>query len=300
MNGLFLVVCGIILTGMLAGLAKGAVKIAVSLVATVLTVAIVFFATPYVSKAIVKMTPVDEFIEEQCLKTMTKALTGEAPEKAGLTEEQVRAALAGAGVSEAKLEEAGITVEDIVEGRISGKDLAKHGISSGILNGHSVEEVKQSIMDAEIPRQLQIAAIEAADMPEVFKERLLSNNNSEVYRKLGVTSFAGYISKYMSKLIIDICAFLGTFILATIVIRAVVFALDIVSELPGLGILNHLAGIPVGGAIALIVVGFLFVGITMLYTTSIGRTLMQMIDQNKYLSYLYSHNYVMEIITRFR
>ena len=300
MNVLLLVVCGMILIGMLVGFIKGAVKIAVSLVATVLTLAIVFFATPYVSKAIVKMTPVDEMIEEQCVKSMTRVVQGNAPTTSGLTEEQVRAALAGAGVSEEKLEKAGFTVADIVSGKVSGKDLASAGISSGILKGHTTEEVKESILEAELPRQVQIAAIEAAELPDVFKELLLSNNNNEVYKRLGVTSFGAYVSKYLAKLIIDICAFLGTFILVTIVIRAIVFALDFVAELPVLGILNRLSGMVIGAAIALVIVGFVFVAVTLIYSSTIGKMLMEMIDQSKFLSYLYAHNYIMKIMTIFR
>lgn len=300
MNVLFLTVCGIILIGALVGFTKGAVKVVVSLVATVLTLAIVFFATPYVSKAIVKMTPVDEMLEEQCVKMMSKIVDGDAPKGAGLTEEQVRAALAGAGITDKELEEAGFTVEDIVSGEVSGKDLANAGISSGILKGHAKEEVKQSILEAEIPRQVQIAAIEASDFPEVFKELLLSNNNSEVYQRLGVTTFGAYVSKYLAKLIVDIGAFLVSFVVATIVIRAIVFSLDFVAELPVLGILNRLAGMAVGAAIALIIVEFIFIVITLVYSTSIGKMLMEMIDQNEFLSYLYANNYIMKIMTMFR
>ena len=80
-------------------------------------------------------------------------------------------------------------------------------------------------MEAEIPKQMQIVAIEGADLPDVFKNLLLENNNSEVYQKLGVTTFAEYVSKYFAKLVIEIVAFLVTFLFATIVIRAVVLRL---------------------------------------------------------------------------
>ena len=95
-------------------------------------------------------------------------------------------------------------------------------------------------MEAEVPKQMQIVAIEGADLPDVFKNLLLENNNSEVYQKLGVTTFAEYVSKYFAKLVIEIVAFLVTFLFATIVIRAVVFALDFVTALPVLGILNKM------------------------------------------------------------
>ncbi len=299
-NVLLVIVGGIIAIGAIAGFVKGAVRIAVSLCATIVTILLVYIATPYVSKAIYTFTPIDGMLEQQCVSAMTKMLTGNNDTSSGLSEDQVRAILSGAGVSEKTLEEAGITVEDIVNGNVSDDMLRQYGISPDILRGHAKEEVTQSILDAEIPKQTQIAAIENADLPDVFKNLLLENNNSEVYKKLGVTTFAEYISKYFAKLIIEILSFLGTFIIATIVIRSVVFALDFVTELPMLGILNRLAGILVGSAISLIIVGFMFIVITLLYTTSFGKEIMVMIRQDEILSFLYDNNIIMKIVTMLR
>ena len=300
-NILLVIVGGIIAIGAIVGFAKGAVRIAVSLGATILTLAVVYFATPYVSKAIYSLTPIDEMVEQQCIKTMTKAFTGEADTESGLTVEQVRGILSAAGVSEKTLEAAGITVEDIVNGNVSDEMLQQYGISPDIFNGHaSTEEVKQSVMEAEVPKQMQIAAIEGADLPDVFKNLLLENNNSEVYQKLGVTTFAEYVSKYFAKLVIEIIAFLITFLFATIVIRAVVFALDFVTALPVLGILNRLAGVLVGSTISFIIVGILFIVITLLYTTTIGKQAMGMIREDQILSFLYDNNIIMKIATMLR
>ena len=92
---------------------------------------------------------------------MTKAFTGEADTNSGFTEEQVRGILSAAGVSEQTLEAAGITVEDIVNGNVSDEMLQQYGISPDIFDGHvSTEEAEQSIMEAEVPKQMQIVAIE--------------------------------------------------------------------------------------------------------------------------------------------
>ena len=77
--------------------------------------------------------------------------------------------------------------------------------------------------------------IKSADIPEVFKNLLLKNNNKEMYDELGVTTFPQYIGAYVARLVINIIAFILTFIVVTVIIRAVVFALDIVSELPVIG-----------------------------------------------------------------
>ena len=87
-NILLVIVGGIIAIGAIVGFAKGAVRIAVSLGATILTLVVVYFATPYVSKAIYSLTPIDEMVEQQCIKTMTKAFTGEADTNSGFTEER--------------------------------------------------------------------------------------------------------------------------------------------------------------------------------------------------------------------
>lgn len=299
-NILLVIVGGIIAIGAIVGFAKGAVRIAVSLGATILTLAVVYFATPYVSKAIYSLTPIDEMVEQAVYKNDDKSLR-EADTNSGFTEEQVRGILSAAGVSEQTLEAAGITVEDIVNGNVSDEMLQQYGISPNIFDGHvSTEEAEQSIMEAEVPKQMQIVAIEGADLPDVFKNLLLENNNSEVYQKLGVTTFAEYVSKYFAKLVIEIVAFLVTFLFATIVIRAVVFALDFVTALPVLGILNRLAGVLVGSTISFIIVGILFIVITLLYTTTIGKQAMGMIREDQILSFLYDNNIIMKIATMLR
>lgn len=299
-NVLVMIVGGIIAIGAIVGFVKGAVKIAVSLGATILTLVVVYFATPYVSQAIYSFTPIGTMVEQQCVKTMMKAFTGEADTESGFTEEQVKGILSAAGVSEKTLEAAGITVEDIVNGDVSDEMLQQYGISPDIFKGHTAEETEQSIMKAEVPKQMQIAAIEDADLPDIFKNLLLENNNSEVYQKLGVTTFAEYVSKYFAKLVIEIIAFLVTFLFATIVIRAIVFALDFVTALPVLGILNRLAGVLVGSTISLIIVGILFIVITLLYTTTVGKQAMQMIREDQVLSFLYDNNIIMKIATILR
>ena len=287
MNWLLIVVAAILILGMIIGLIRGALRIAVSLVATVLTIAIVVFVTPYVSEAIIALTPMDEILENQCVDAIAKAMGSKSSTKQ-LTEEQVRSIMSGAGVTE----------EDFVNGKVDGEHLAKLGISPDILNGHGAgEEEGVSIDSAEIPRQIQISAIENSNLPEVFKELLLSNNNSEVYQKLGATTFVEYISKYFSRLIINIFAFFVTFIVATIVIRAIVFALDIVTSLPGLGLINRLLGAMLGAGISLIVIELLFVIVTILYTTSFGVNMMRMINESSFLSVIYDHNIVMKLMT---
>jgi len=128
---------------------------------------------------------------------------------------------------------------------------------------------------------------------------LSTNNNSEIYSQLGVQTFAQYVGEFLSKLIIHIIAFLGTFLIVTIILRAIVFALDIVAELPVLGFINRLAGGVVGLGCALIIVWVAFIIITMLYMTSIGKEAYELIQNNDIIKMIYDYNPIMQLAVKF-
>ena len=296
--GLIFLICVIV------GIYKGAIKIAVSLVTTLLTLVIVFFATPFVADLIESKTPVDSMIKDQVMKTMASVASEQlaGAREGGIDAEDVRKALEAAGVSEEKLEEYGISIDDIVNGEISSEQLAEYGISKNVLAGLGAEGsagIEEALENADIPKDLQIKAIEMAELPEVFKSLLSENNNDVIYEKLGVKTFAEYVGEFLSKLIIHIVAFLCTFLLVTIVLRAIIFALDIVSELPVLGFFNRLAGGVVGAAGGLIIIWLFFVVITLLYVTAFGREIYQVIQENAILNMLYENNPLMKLATNF-
>lgn len=296
--GLIFLICVIV------GIYKGAIKIAVSLVTTLLTLVIVFFATPFVADLIESKTPVDSMIKDQVMKTMASVASEQlaGAREGGIDAEDVRKALEAAGVSEEKLEDYGISIDDIVNGEISSEQLAEYGISKNVLAGLGAEGsagIEEALEHADIPKDFQIKAIEMAELPEVFKSLLSDNNNDVIYEKLGVKTFAEYVGAFLSKLIIHIVAFLCTFLLVTIVLRAIIFALDIVSELPVLGFFNRLAGGVVGAAGGLIIIWLFFVVITLLYVTAFGREIYQVIQENAILNMLYENNPLMKLATNF-
>ena len=303
MNWLLITVGVIFLVSIIVGICRGAIKIAVSLATTIVTLVLVFFATPYVAKTIEKYTPMDDVIKNQVISIMANAavsqVSGEEP--GGLSEESVRKVLEAAGVGEDLLSQYGITIEDIVNGNISKEDLAQYGISGNVLDGldSGQQTAEQAIEGAEIPREMQTQAIQQADLPNVFKSLLAVNNNSEIYQQLGVETFAQYVGSYLAKLIINIVAFLITFVLISIILRAIVLALDIVSSLPGVGIVNRLAGGVIGMVGAMVIVWTLYIIITLMYTTTVGKELFQMIQENQFLTMLYEYNPIMKLATIF-
>ena len=304
MNWLLIAVMMIFLICIVVGAVRGAIKITVSLVTTLLTFLIVSFATPFVAKAIAEFTPLDDVIETQISNTITDAVTAQilGVNEEGLSEEGVRKALGAAGVDENTLADYGITIEDIVEGRVSKSELAQYGISGNVLDGVRAgqHETQEALDETEIPRDVQTEVIKKADIPDIYKKLLNENNNSEIYRQLGVETFAQYVGSYLAKLLINIVSFLCTFLLVTIVFRAIVFALDIVAELPGIGAVNHLVGGIMGILGALVIVWLLYLIITLFFTTAVGKLLFEMIQDNAFLKVLYEYNPVMKLATIFK
>ena len=305
MDWLLLVIGGIFLIGFGIGVYRGAIRIAVSLATTIVTIIVVVFATPHVAKLISDKTPLDDMIISQVSKTMANAATSQVldgdGDTANVSEEDVRKVLEAAGITEEQLAQYGISVSDIVNGNISGDELAQYGISSSLLDGlRNSGTVEKAIEEAEIPRDVQMAAIEKAELPEIFKELLSTNNNSEIYNELGAETFAQYVGRFLAKLIINIIAFLAVFILLTIVLRAVIFALDVVSNLPVLGFVNRLAGGGAGLLCALVVVWVLFIIITLLYTTSFGKEMYDVILGNDITKMIYENNPIMKLAVNFK
>ena len=152
--------------------------------------------------------------------------------------------------------------------------------------------------DQELTRDMQIKVIESSDLPAVLKNLLTTNNNDEIYSELGVETFAGYAGAFLSKILVQMIVFLGLLLVVTLLIRAIVFALDVVNDIPVFGLLNRLAGGVVGVAGSLFVVWFLFTVVTLLYTTDIGKEIYNSIQANGVTKLIYKYNPLLKLSIR--
>ena len=198
MNGLLIAVGLIFLVCMIVGYTRGFIKIVASLGATVATIVLATFLSPYVSGVLLKTVPIEEMMQEKCMEILMS-------------------------------NQEGVTV-------------------SG---------------DVENSQDAQFFMIENAKLPEVFQQLLLDNNNPEIYKTLGVTTFSEYIGSYLARLIADIVSFLLTLIVVTIVVRTILCTVGFIGKLPVIGGLNRIAGGILGIGTGLIVVWVLFIIITL-------------------------------------
>ena len=70
-----------------------------------------------------------------------------------------------------------------------------------------------------------------AQIPAFVKKILLENNNSEIYDRLGVETFTDYVKTYVTELVVNILAYVTTFILSYMIYRLLLAAVHLVDHL---------------------------------------------------------------------
>lgn len=168
----------------------------------------------------------------------------------------------------------------------------------------SIQEGCKEILFQEIGAQTDISGdsqgefIEALPLPESMKEILAENNTVETYRKLAVENFADYLSGYVAYGIINGIAFIVSLIITVIIVKLILYAVDILTELPVVGTLNRVGGMLAGLIQGMLWIWVAFLVITLLCNTSVGAYLMDLIRSDPVLGWMYNRNYLMDMIMR--
>ncbi|MEJ8734101.1 MULTISPECIES: CvpA family protein [Mediterraneibacter] len=270
-NWLLIIVGVIFLVSIVAGYIRGALKIGLSLISTILTIVIVIFLSPYVADVLQKYTPADEILEEKVVEAFMPEISAEqlsdmelsGTPLEGLQSDEIQK------LNELDWDMLGITPQDIL----------------GVIG--------------EIPKDVQIQEIEKAPIPQFLKNALIENNNAAIYEELGVDTFPEYAAAYISRLAMRIVSFLVTFILAIIIVKALMVAVHIIGELPVIGFFNHLGGAVLGIFIALVIVWLGFLVITVCYSTAAGAACFEMIEKSPILTFLYEKNILLSKLLSF-
>lgn len=264
-NWLLIIVATIFIVCIAVGYIRGFLKLGISLLSTVLTLVIVLLLSPYVADALAEFTPVDDFIE----KKTVEAFMPEIP-----TDQLAQLDLSGTPLE-------GLTPEQ----------LANLNNLNWEMLGITYEDVLNII--GEIPKDTQIQEIENAPIPQFLKDQLMENNNSTIYGELGAESFPQYVAAYISRLVLQLVSFLVTFLLAIIIVKALMFAVNIIGELPVLGLVNHIAGGVLGLVLAVLIVWIGFLIMTLAYATDAGAACFEMMEKSTILRFMYETNPLM-------
>ena len=141
----------------------------------------------------------------------------------------------------------------------------------------------------------QISIIDNMELPDLLKNEIEKNNTAEVYNYLAVSSFTDYVSGYLALAVVNGISFIVSFILATLLIRIFTYALNIIASLPVIRGVNKAAGALIGLAKGIVFVWVGFLVLTILCNTSLGQTVMQLVEADLFLSYLYNQNILIKV-----
>ena len=144
-------------------------------------------------------------------------------------------------------------------------------------------------------REQQNGILESLNLPGFLVDDLETNNTAEMYRYLAVETFADYVSGYLARVAVNGISFVISFILATVLIRMVTWALNLIAALPVIKGANKLAGGALGAAKAVIFIWVAFLVLTILCNTEIGKAGLEMVEKDSILSWLYEKDIFIEI-----
>ncbi len=166
---------------------------------------------------------------------------------------------------------------------------------------HMMQEVMlhavgaDSLLDEESSSATELPAfqrtiIEQLNLPDSIKEALLENNNSEIYRLLGVDTFLEYIGVYLANMVLNLIASILIFLLVYIGLKLLTNTLDLVARLPILCGINQIAGALIGLLSGLLWLWAIFVVLDMASGMGWAKLVLEEITDTTWLSVLYQYN----------
>ena len=164
------------------------------------------------------------------------------------------------------------------------EDVCRKGIQEYTgSNGDSLEQDSQN------------SVIESLPFPDFMKEGMAENNTSEVYRYFNADSLEGYLAGYLTTAIVNGISFVLSYIIASIILRIAMFALGLVGELPGIRIVNQMAGLLLGLVKGIIVIWLALLVITVFCSTEVGASLLKQVERDYFLNFLYERDLFVKV-----
>lgn len=143
--------------------------------------------------------------------------------------------------------------------------------------------------------QEQTSLIESLGLPSFLTEEIEENNNASVYQYLSVNTFTDYVSDYLAVAAVNGASFLVSLLLATLLIRMLAYALDIIARLPIINGINKSAGALVGVVKGVLFIWIILMVLTIFCNTEIGRQGLELVERDDLLKWLYEQNVFVNI-----
>lgn len=176
--------------------------------------------------------------------------------------------------------------EQMLEG--APEDLSGQGKEA--LNGEPVEEQLETGPGSGQPQE----PLAGFSMPEAWMKQILEKAGDVLGQTAEQSGLYHQAGTYIADWILNGIVFWAAFVLLSIVLRFVVGLLDIVTRLPVIKGANRLLGAAVGLLQGLLSVWLLMFLLSIACTSEIGQSLLENINENAFLLFLYQHNPILQ------
>ncbi len=140
--------------------------------------------------------------------------------------------------------------------------------------------------------------IDGLKLPDLLRKNLEENNNAETYAALSVDTMTEYVSGYLARTVVNGLSYVLAYILSTIIIRLIAYVLNLIAGLPVLKTANKLTGGAVGFLKGIVFIWIAFLVLTVLCSTEIGKTALELIEKDTLLSILYQYDPLVRIFSK--
>ena len=140
--------------------------------------------------------------------------------------------------------------------------------------------------------------IDNLSLPDILRENIQKNNNAKIYAELSADTLTEYVSGYLARTVVNGLSYVLAYILSTVMIRLIVYVLNLIAGLPILKTANKLTGGAVGLFKGLVFVWIAFLILTVLCSTEIGKTALELVEKDSLLSLLYQYDPLVRIFVK--
>ena len=173
----------------------------------------------------------------------------------------------------------------------------------GVIDGYRKGFVKKGILFASSILTLVIvymaspyvAGFFRKILPSAFSLENVLGTDSGIYTMLVLSGLGNEAENYMYVMASRILAVAVTYIIVRILLRTLLFSLEILTKVPGLSFINRMAGAAFGLLQQLLIAWLLLLVVAVLSMTPWGASLYEWIRSSVVLSFLYDHNLLLLI-----
>ena len=159
-----------------------------------------------------------------------------------------------------------------------------------------MDRAKQKVIDVlhldevDFEQTLSKDVLDKIDLPESIRDEIFVFNTREEYESIGVDGAKDYLATSIATIVMQALVYLVVFVLVWLIVFLIFQTLNLVAKVPGLAMVNRLAGMAVGFLIGACVIFLLFVLVTALASMPVGQDMLAQIDKNPVLRFWYDNN----------